>query len=103
MRIAETGSREGVDFEGNYAPAEIEEMLAVVRHLFRVRDTILRVNQEYIKSAAQEDAYRTEPPFKLQGSYRNMARIADKVLPLMTPRGNPRIDPRSLPQRVAER
>ena len=49
-----------------------------------MRDTILRVNQEYIRSAAQEDAYRTEPPFKLQGSYRNMNRIAAKVLPLMT-------------------
>jgi hypothetical protein len=85
IRVAETGSRDGADFEGNYTPAEVEEMLAVVKHLLSVRDTILRVNLQYIKSAAQEDAYRTEPPFKLQGSYRNMARIADKVLPLMTP------------------
>jgi hypothetical protein len=85
IRIAETGSRDGADFEGNYTPAEIEEMLAVVKHLLSVRDTILRVNLQYIASAAQEDAYRTEPPFKLQGSYRNMNRIAEKVLPLMTP------------------
>ncbi|WP_193212919.1 DNA repair ATPase [Luteolibacter marinus] len=85
IRVAETGSRDGADFEGNYTPAEIEEMLAVVKHLLSVRDTILRVNLQYIKSAAQEDAYRTEPPFKLQGSYRNMARIAEKILPLMTP------------------
>jgi hypothetical protein len=85
IRIAETGSRDGADFEGNYTPAEIEEMLAVTEHLLAVRDTILRVNLQYIKSAAQEDAYRTEPPFKLQGSYRNMNRIAEKVLPLMTP------------------
>ncbi len=84
IRIAETGSRDGADFEGNYTPAEIEEMLAVTKHLLAVRDTILRVNLQYIKSAAQEDAYRTEPPFKLQGSYRNMNRIAEKVLPLMT-------------------
>ena len=84
MRVAETGSEEGVDFKGNHAPAEIEEMVTVTRHLFEVRDTILRVNQEYIRSAAQEDAYRTEPAFRLQGSYRNMARIAAKVLPLMT-------------------
>jgi len=49
-----------------------------------VRDSILRVNLEYIKSAAQEDDYRVEPAFKLQGSYRNMNRIAEKVLPLMT-------------------
>ena len=85
IRVAETGSRDGADFEGNYTPAEIEEMLAVTKHLLAVRDTILRVNLQYIKSAAQEDAYRTEPPFKLQGSYRNMNRIAEKVLPLMTP------------------
>jgi hypothetical protein len=84
IRIAETGSRDGEDFEGNYTPAEIDEMVAVTRHLLNVRDTILRVNLEYIRSAAQEDAYRTEPPFKLQGSYRNMNRIAEKVLPLMT-------------------
>lgn len=84
MRIAETGSHEGVDFKGNHAPAEIDEMVTVTRHLFEVRDTILRVNQEYIRSAAQEDAYRTEPAFRLQGSYRNMSRIAAKVLPLMT-------------------
>jgi len=85
IRIAETGSRDGADYEGNYTPAEIEEMLAVTKHLLGVRDTILRVNLQYIKSAAQEDAYRTEPSFKLQGSYRNMSRIAEKVLPLMTP------------------
>ncbi len=84
MRIAETRSHEGVEFKGNHAPAEIDEMVTVTRHLFEVRDTILRVNQEYIKSAAQEDAYRTEPAFRLQGSYRNMGRIAAKVLPLMT-------------------
>lgn len=84
MRIAETGSHEGVEFKGNHSPAEIEEMVAVTKHLFEVRSTIFRVNQEYIRSAAQEDAYRTEPAFKLQGSYRNMNRIAAKVLPLMT-------------------
>ena len=84
MAIAETGSPEGIDFEGNYTPAEIEEFTKTLRHLFRVRDTILRVNLEYIRSAAQEDAYRTEPAFKLQGSYRNMNRIAEKVIPLMT-------------------
>ncbi|BDS06455.1 hypothetical protein NT6N_14950 [Oceaniferula spumae] len=84
MRIATTGSQEGIDFEGNYTPAEIEEFVQTTKHLYTVRDTILRVNLEYIRSAAQEDAYRTEPAFKLQGSYRNMNRIAEKVLPMMT-------------------
>ncbi len=84
MKIAETGSRDGVDFEGNYALEEIEELVSVMKKLMRVRDTILRVNLEYIRSAAMEDAYRTEPPFRLQGSYRNMNRIAERILPIMT-------------------
>ena len=84
LAVAETGSTEGVDFEGNYTPAEIEEFAQTLKRLLRVRDSIMRVNMEYISSAAQEDAYRLEPAFKLQGSYRNMNRIAEKVLPLMT-------------------
>ena len=84
IRIARTGSRDGVDLEGNYTPEEISEMVDVMKKLMRVRDTVLRVNLEYIRSAAQADAYRTEPPFKLQGSYRNMNRMAEKILPIMT-------------------
>src|SRR5690606_7993360 len=34
-------------------------------------------------SAAQADEFRTEPPFQLQGSYRNMNRLADKVVAIM--------------------
>ena len=41
------------------------------------------MNLAYIASAAQQDAYRTEPPFKLQGSYRNMNKLAAKITPLM--------------------
>ena len=33
---------------------------------------------------ATDDRYRTEPPFLLQGSYRNMVRMASKLLPAMT-------------------
>jgi len=84
MKVVEQGHQEGIDFEGNYTPAEIDEMVRVCQHLNRVRDSILRVNLQYIASAAQEDSYRIEPAFKLQGSYRNMNRIAEKVLPLMT-------------------
>ena len=76
--------REGIDFEANYSTEEIDELVSVMQKLFRIRDTILRVNLGYIASAAMEDAYRTEPAFKLQGSYRNMNRIAEKVLPIMT-------------------
>ncbi|MEM9348446.1 MAG: DNA repair ATPase [Planctomycetota bacterium] len=83
VKYAETGSREGLEFEGNYATQEIEEMASVMKKLFVVRDIILKVNQQYILSAGQEDQYRTEPPFLLQGSYRNMNRLAEKVVPVM--------------------
>ncbi|MCB1088407.1 MAG: ATP-binding protein, partial [Verrucomicrobiae bacterium] len=84
MRIVATGQREGVDLEGSHSLEEMEEYESVMAKLSRVRDTILRVNREYIRSAAMEDAYRTEPPFRLQGSYRNMNRIAERILPIMT-------------------
>ncbi|MEZ5942191.1 MAG: DNA repair ATPase [Planctomycetaceae bacterium] len=74
---------EGIDFEGNYSLEELNEFVSTMAKLMRVRDVVLRVNQEYIDSAAQHDDYRTEPPFLLQGSYRNMNRIAEKVLPVM--------------------
>ena len=34
-------------------------------------------------SAAQDDAFRTEPRFQLQGSYRNMNKLAEKVVSVM--------------------
>jgi hypothetical protein len=74
---------EGVDLEGGYALEELNEFVAVMEKLMRVRDVVLMVNRAYIESAAQHDDYRTEPPFLLQGSYRNMNRIAEKVLPVM--------------------
>ncbi|POX51200.1 DNA repair ATPase [Streptomyces sp. Ru72] len=66
-----------------YAPAEAEQIVAVLRHLLTVRETVLAVNAAYIASAAQSDATRTEPPFRLQGSYRTMNRIAQRVRPAM--------------------
>ena len=66
-----------------YAPAELERILAVLRHLLTVRSTVLAVNDAYIASAARSDTTRTEPPFRLQGSYRNMNKIAQRVQPVM--------------------
>jgi hypothetical protein len=83
MRLAEHGREENVDLEGNYSLEELNEMVAVMKKLMRARDVILKVNREYIRSAAQADEYRTEPAFKLQGSYRNMNRIAEKVVAIM--------------------
>ncbi|UOG73210.1 DNA repair ATPase [Hymenobacter tibetensis] len=83
IRLAETGQSEGVSFEGNHTPEELNEYVAVLQKLLRLRDVVARVNAAYIASAAQADAYRTEPPFKLQGSYRNMNKLAEKVRPVM--------------------
>lgn len=82
IRMAEGGERE-TDFEGSYSAQEVEEILSVMRKLVTVREVLLRVNQEYIHSAAQADEFRTEPAFKLQGSYRNMNRLAEKVAAIM--------------------
>ena len=49
----------------------------------QVREVVYRVNQQYIASAAQADLYRTEPAFRLQGSYRNMNKLAEKISPVM--------------------
>ncbi len=83
IKIAETDSREGVELQGNYSREDVDEMVTVVKKLITVRDVILRVNEQYIASAGQEDQYRTEPAFQLQGSYRNMNRIAEKIVPVM--------------------
>lgn len=85
VRAAETGSVEAIELETNMSPDQITECVAVIAKLLKVRDIVLRVNRTYIRSAAQVDAYRTEPPFKLQGSYRNMNRIAERVVPVMNP------------------
>jgi len=80
---AQTGNRDGMNLEGNYSVVEVNEYINVLEKLLKVRDVILDVNMEYINSAAQADEFRTEPSFKLQGSYRNMNKIAEKVLPVM--------------------
>jgi hypothetical protein len=69
--------------EGNYSVEEVNELVSVMRKLLQVRDVVLQVNRLYIESAAQADEYRTEPAFKLQGSYRDMNKIAEQIRPVM--------------------
>ncbi len=84
LDAVDRGSADGITFDYGYSVAEVDEILNVLRKLCKVRDVVLEVNRQYIYSAAQQDDYRTEPPFKLQGSYRNMNRMAEKVFPVMT-------------------
>ena len=67
----------------DYSSVELQELLATMKKLVRVQQLLSKVNRQYVQSAAQQNAYRTEPPFKLQGSYRNMNKLAEKVLPAM--------------------
>ncbi|WP_414719550.1 ATP-binding protein [Streptomyces sp.] len=66
-----------------YSPAELDRVIAVLRHLLTARETVLAVNAAYLASAAQAEGARAEPPFRLQGSYRNMNKIAARVSPVM--------------------
>jgi len=83
IRMAETGQRTAEGLEGTYSAQELDEVLSVLKKLVAIRDVVMKVNAEYIASAGQADEFRTEPSFKLQGSYRNMNRLAEKVVAIM--------------------
>ena len=69
----------------HYAPTELSAVTRTLAHIARARDALLKVNAAYIASATVDDALRGEPPFLLQGSYRNMARLAGRIVAAMTP------------------
>lgn len=72
-----------LQLKGNHTNQEIQDYIAVLEKVMIIRDTVLKVNETYIKSAGMEDQYRTEPAFKLQGSYRDMNKLVSKVVPIM--------------------
>jgi MoxR-like ATPase len=73
------------DLEHGYSSVEINEITEVIKRLRMVQQVVLKVNQSYVLSASQDDAFRTEPPFKMQGSYRNMGRMAEQIVAAMNP------------------
>lgn len=83
IRMAKGENIPTTDLSYGYSAAEINEMVNVLQKLFKIQEVILKVNQAYIASAASSEKYRSEPPFKLQGSYRNMNKIAEKVVAIM--------------------
>ena len=83
IRMAQGEDIPTTDLSYGYAAVELNEIKIVLQHLFRIQRAVLSVNQMYIESASQDDRYRTEPPFKMQGSYRNMNRMAEKVVSAM--------------------
>lgn len=72
------------DLSHQYSSAEVKEVVSVLQKMRQVQATVWAVNREYIAGSAQDDKYRTEPTFKLQGSYRNMNKMAEKVSAIMT-------------------
>jgi len=83
ISMVESGSPEGIKLEGNHTKQEIQDYLSILSKVVTVRDRVMSVNRSYIKSAAMEDSDRTEPSFKLQGSYRDMNKLVAKVVPIM--------------------
>ncbi|WP_194867005.1 DNA repair ATPase [Pseudoalteromonas sp. PPB1] len=83
VRIAQGEDISLNELEYGYSQAQVNEISSVLQKLLVIRETVLKVNAQYIASAAQDDNYRTEPPFKLQGSYRNMNKMAEKVVAAM--------------------
>lgn len=83
VEYIESRSESIPDLEGNHTQQDVDDFIAVAKNSLKVRDIVLKVNQNYISSAATQDAYRVEPPFKLQGSYRNMNKMVCQIIPLM--------------------
>ncbi|WP_347219035.1 DNA repair ATPase [Chryseobacterium sp.] len=71
------------NLKGNFSSNEISDFRAVLKNTIMIRNMILKVNREYIASAAMSDDYRNEPPFKLQGSYRNMNKLITQIQPIL--------------------
>lgn len=71
------------DLSFAYSGAEINEICDILRKMLQVQEVVLKINQQYIISAAQNDDYREEPAFKLQGSYRNMNKMTEKISAVM--------------------
>lgn len=83
IQMAITGKKEGFELKGNHSKQDIEAYIAVLDKVIKVRDVVLKANSAYIASAAMEDSYRVEPPFRLQGSYRDMNKLVSKIVPMM--------------------
>ncbi|MDR6966824.1 SpoVK/Ycf46/Vps4 family AAA+-type ATPase [Flavobacterium arsenatis] len=83
IEMASSGKRDGFDLKGNHSKQDIESYLAILDKVIKVRNVVLQANSAYIASAAMEDVYRVEPPFRLQGSYRDMNKLVSKIVPMM--------------------
>lgn len=72
------------DLSHQYSSAEVKEIVDILQKMQTIQGVVWKVNQAYIAASAQDDKYRTEPAFKLQGSYRNMNKMAEKISSVMS-------------------
>jgi len=83
IEMAKGNNVASTDLSHQYSGAEINEITEILKKMFVIQNVILKINKQYIASAAQNDKYRTEPSFKLQGSYRNMNKMSEKLSAVM--------------------
>ena len=83
LKLAQGQEVVSSEFSHQYSGAESQEIIQILRKLLKVQAVLLKVNQQYILSAGQAENYRSEPAFKLQGSYRNMNKLAEKIVAVM--------------------
>lgn len=83
LRAIESETADALELQGNYSSTEKDNILKTLGLAHEIRETVLKVNQQYIFSAGQAEVFRVEPAFKLQGSYRDMNKLIEKISPLM--------------------
>ncbi len=84
VKAAERGEDMVEGLTSNIQNDQITDALKLFKHTLVVRDVVLKVNKQYIHSAGISEEYREEPAFKMQGSYRKMNKMVEKLSPLMT-------------------
>lgn len=83
IELAKGANVATTDLNHQYSGAEVNEITEIFKKMIVIQDVVLKINMQYIASAAQNDQYRTEPSFKLQGSYRNMNKMTEKISAIM--------------------
>lgn len=83
LRAIALNEVDSLTLQGNYSAAEKSDLLSILKLANGIREVVLKVNKQYILSAGMAENFRTEPAFKLQGSYRDMNKLCEKLSPLM--------------------
>jgi len=70
LRITEVPTQEA---------GHLKEIVIVLKHLLHIKEVVSKVNQHYLSSLLQTAPGRLEPPFRLQGNYYTMNKLASKI------------------------